>query len=223
MFDRLIESRHRPADRSQVSSGTVAVLVHAGVCAAAVLGTLRPHRVSGAEPPPILISWSQPVEEESDADPHGLIPGPMALLIDVPPQVPIGLPLIDAGARFDPTLPSRGARDGAGERGVDGAPDGPWSPTAVDEPPVLLAGPSLAYPEVLRRAGTTGTVVVQVVIDTLGRAEPRSLVLESSHAGFEAAARAYVLGAVFRPGRTHGRAVRVLVRLPIGFTLRSTR
>jgi hypothetical protein len=58
MFDRLIESRHRPADRSQVSSGTVAVLVHAGVCAAAVLGTLRPHRVSGAEPPPILISWS---------------------------------------------------------------------------------------------------------------------------------------------------------------------
>ncbi len=34
-----------------------------------------------------------------------------------------------------------------------------------------------------------------------------------------AAGRAYVLGAVFRPGRAHGRAVRVLVRLPIGFTL----
>ena len=89
--------------------------------------------------------------------------------------------------------------------------------------PALLAGPPLVYPEVLRRAGTTGTVVVQVVIDTLGRAEPRSLVLESSYAGFETAARAYVLGAVFRPGRTHGRAVRVLVRLPIGFTLRPTR
>ena len=93
----------------------------------------------------------------------------------------------------------------------------------MDDPPALLAGPPLAYPEVLRRAGTTGTVVVQVVIDTLGRAEPRSLLLESSHAGFEAAARAYVLGAVFRQGRTHGRAVRVLVRLPIGFTLRPTR
>jgi len=223
MFDRLIESRHRPMDRARVSGSTVAVLAHAGVCAAAVLGTLRPHRVSGAEPPPILISWPQRVEVGSDADPLGRIPGPMAPLADVPPQVPIGLPPIEAGARFDLTLLLSGPRDGAGNRGVDGAPDGPWSPTAVDDPPALLAGPSLVYPEVLRRAGTTGTVVVQVVIDTLGRAEPRSVVLESSDAGFEAAARAYVLGAVFRPARTHGRAVRVLVRLPIGFTIRSTR
>jgi len=93
----------------------------------------------------------------------------------------------------------------------------------VDDPPVLLAGPALVYPEVLRRTGTVGTVVVQVVIDTVGRAEPASLVLQSSHAGFEDAARAFVLGAVFRPGRAHGRAVRVLVRLPIGFTLTPAR
>jgi hypothetical protein len=64
---------------------------------------------------------------------------------------------------------------------------------------------------------------VQLVIDTLGRAEPGSLVLQSSHPGFEGAARAYVLDALFRPGRTHGRAVRVLVRLPISFTLRPPR
>jgi TonB family protein len=223
MFDRLIASRHHIADRSRVSSSTVAVLAHAAVCAGAVLGTLRPHRVSGVGRPPILISWPQPVEEGSRADPLDQIPGPTAPPIDVPTQAPIGLPPIDAGARFDPTLLLRGARDAAGDRAVDGTPDSPWSPTAVDDPPALLAGPSLAYPEVLRRAGTTGTVVVQVVIDTLGRAEPRSLALESSHAGFEAAARAYVLGAVFRPARTHGRAVRVLARLLIGFTLRSTR
>src|SRR2546427_444965 len=126
MFDRLVASRYRHTDRTGVPSSTVAVLTHAGVCAAAVLGTLRPHRVSKAEGPPIIISWPQPREDRSHADP-------------------------------------------------------------------------------------------------LGRAEPRSLVLESSYAGFETAARAYVLGAVFRPGRTHGRAVRVLLRLPIGFTLRPTR
>src|SRR2546423_15220663 len=80
-----------------------------------------------------------------------------------------------------------------------------------------------SYPDVLRRTGTTGTVTVQLVIDTLGRAEPGSLVLQSSHPGFEAAARAYVLGALFRPGRMRGRAVRVLVRLPISFTLRPPR
>ncbi len=223
MFDRLVASRNRITDRTGVPSSAVAVLTHAGVCAAAVLGTLRPQRVSKAEGPPIIISWPQPREDGSHADPLDRIPGPTAAPIDVPMQAPIGLPPIDPGVPFDPKLLLRGAGDAPGDRDVDGALDGPWSSTAVDDPPALLAGPPLAYPEVLRRAGTTGTVMVQVVIDTLGRAEPRSLVLESSYAGFETAARAYVLGAVFRPGRTHGRAVRVLVRLPIGFTLRPTR
>src|SRR5438093_109234 len=103
----------------------------------------------------------------------------------IPPQTthaPIGLPPIDAGVHFDPKSLLRGAREAVGDRGVDGVPGGPWSPTAVDDPPALLTGPPLAYPEVLRRAGTAGTVVVQVVIDTLGQAEPRSLALESSHA-----------------------------------------
>ena len=45
MFDRLIASRNCIADRSRVRSSTVALLTHAGVCAAVVLGTLRLHRV----------------------------------------------------------------------------------------------------------------------------------------------------------------------------------
>src|SRR6266513_2437290 len=198
MFDRLIASK---------TSGTVSVLRHAGVGAAAVLATLRPHRVAGVDGPPILISWPQPSEDGSNVgnrfDP---VPGPVAPPIDVPPQAPIGLPPIDARAPFDPKVLFRGVREAVGDHGVDEAPEGPWSPMAVDEPPVLLAGPPLGYPDMLRRTGTTGTVV-----------------LESSHVGFEGAARAYVLGALFRPGRTHGRAVRVLVRLPISFTLRPPR
>ena len=223
MFDRLIASSNRLADPSRMPSRTAAVLVHAGVCTAVVLGTLRPHRASGVEGPPIIISWAQAPQDRSHAAPPDQIPGPPASPVDVPSPAPIRLPPIDTRVPFDPQVLLRDARDARGDRGVDGAPDGPWSPTAVEVPPALLAGPPLAYPELLRRAGTTGTVVVQVVIDTLGRAEPGSLALESSHAGFEAAARAYVLGAVFRPGRTRGRAVRVLVRLPIGFTLTPTR
>src|SRR5438552_2290714 len=210
MFDRLIASK---------TSGTVSVLVHAGVCAAAVLATLRPARLAGVDGPPIVISWPQPSEIGDRFEP----PGPVAPPIDVPKQSPIGLPPIDGGAPFDPKLLLRGVSEALGDHGVDGAPEGPWSPMAVDEPPVLLAGPPLGYPDVLRRTGTTGTVTVQLVIDTLGRAEPGSLVFQSSHPGFETAARAYVLGALFRPGRMHGRAVRVLVRLPISFTLRPPR
>src|SRR6266705_1338244 len=199
MFDRLIASK---------TSGTVSVLV-----------PLRPAHLAGVDGPPILISWPQPSEIGDRFDP----PGPVAPPLDVPPQSPIGLPPIDARAPFDPKVLLRGVREVVGDHGVDGAPEGPWSPLAVDEPPVLLAGPPLGYPDVLRRTGTMGTVTVQLVIDTLGRAEPGSLVLQSSHPGFETAARAYVLGALFRPGRTHGRAVRVLVRLPISFTLRPPR
>ena len=223
MFDRLIASKCHAADRPVVPGGTVSVLLHAGVCAAAVLATLRPHHVAGVEGPPILISWPQPSEDGSDGPgPFDPAPGPV-LPIDVPPQSPIALPPVDGGASFDPKLLLRAVHAAGGDQDVDGAPDGPWSPNALDEPPALLAGPPLAYPDLLRRRGTSGTVMMQLVIDTLGRAEPLSLVLQSSHPGFESAARAYVLGALFRPGRTHGRAVRVLVRLPISFTLNPPR
>ncbi len=198
----------------------VSVLAHAGVCAAAVLATLRPPLVSRVAGPPIVLSWPLPSERRSHSGGSDQLPGPTAPPIDVPQQPPIDLPPIDARPRFDAKVLLRG---GGGTSHADGASDGAWSAAAVDDPPVLLAGPPLAYPDVLRRAGIEGTVLVQVVIDTLGRSEPGSVVLQSSHAGFEAAARAYVLRALFRPGRTHGRAVRVLVRLPIAFTLAPTR
>src|SRR5207253_9564586 len=83
--------------------------------------------------------------------------------------------------------------------------------------------PPPAYPELLRAAGIEGRVVLQVVIDTLGRAEPAARVFASSNPGFDGAALAYVRGARFRPGRAGGRAVRVLTRLPIAFTLRGGR
>jgi len=223
MFDRLIASGNHFADRSLAPSSTVALLVHAGVCAAAVLATLRPPQVFRSAGPRIVLSWPQPSEDGSHGGEVDALPGPTAPPIDVPPQAPIGIPPIDARLPFDAKVLLRGAGDARGDRGVNVLSDGAWSATAVDDPPALLAGPRPTYPEALLRAGTVGTVVVQVVIDTLGRAEPGSVVLQSSHAGFEAAARAYVLRAVFRPGRTHGRAVRVLVRLPIGFTLSPTR
>jgi TonB family protein len=211
MFDRLIASGNHFADRPLAPSGTVALLLHAGVCAAAVLATLRPPHVFRSAGPPIVLSWPQPSEHGSHGGEVDAVPGPTAPPIDVPPQAPIGIPPIDARLPLDPKVLLHG---------VNGLADGPWSAAAVDDSPALLTGPPLTYPEALLRAGTVGTVVVQVVIDTLGRAEPGSLVLHSSHAGFEPAARAYVLGAVFRPGRTHGQAVRVLVRLPVDFRLK---
>jgi TonB family protein len=73
----------------------------------------------------------------------------------------------------------------------------------------------------LRQAGVTGRVLVQAIIDTTGRAEPASVkVVQSPNTGFDQPAINYVLGAQFRPARIHGRAVRVLVNLPIDFSIK---
>jgi len=72
----------------------------------------------------------------------------------------------------------------------------------------------------MRQAGMEGRVVVEVVIDTLGRAEPgSSRTVESSQRAFDAAALTYVRRALFRPARVMGRPVRVLIRLPIEFRI----
>jgi len=91
----------------------------------------------------------------------------------------------------------------------------------VDEKPERVSTPSLDYPDLLRQAGIEGTVVVEVIIDTLGRAEPGSLrVVQSTNKAFEIPAKDAVLKSLYRPGRVRGQAVRVLVQVPISFSIR---
>ena len=92
---------------------------------------------------------------------------------------------------------------------------------AVEQRPELLTSQPLRYPGPLRQAGVEGRVVVRAIIDTMGRAEPASVTIwQSANPGFDQSARAFVLHARFLPARVHGHAVRVLINLPIDFTLR---
>jgi len=100
----------------------------------------------------------------------------------------------------------------------DSIADQVYSEQIVDKRPDIVSALPLDYPQALRLAGLQGRVIVQAVIDTMGRAEPASLkIVERPYPGFEASARDYVLHAVFRPARVKGRAVRVLVRIPIDY------
>jgi TonB family protein len=107
----------------------------------------------------------------------------------------------------------------------DGNGDGPaadqvYAEAAVDERAEIVSAPQLDYPPALRHAGLQGRVTVQAVIDTLGRAEPASLkVIARPSTAFDQSARAYVLQAVFRPARVKGRAVRVLIRVPVDYRI----
>jgi TonB family protein len=103
-------------------------------------------------------------------------------------------------------------RQGQGE-----APDHGLT-TSVFVGPELRSGPRLQYPELLRRAGIEGRVIVQATIDTTGRAEPASVkVIERAHAGFNESAASWVRQALFRPARVNGQAVRALMNIPIEF------
>jgi protein TonB len=100
----------------------------------------------------------------------------------------------------------------------------PIESSLADDPPMLLAGPAAVYPDLLRQAGIHGRVVLEVVIDTLGRVERGSVVVvESAHPAFVASAQQSLLKSLFRPARVQGKAVRVRVRLPIDFVLRDGR
>lgn len=88
------------------------------------------------------------------------------------------------------------------------------------EPPERLSFPRPAYPKLLLEAGVEGRVLSRFIIGTDGRAEPGSIeIVEASHGAFEAPVRHAIEGAVFRPGRMNGEAVRVLVRMPLRFVV----
>jgi protein TonB len=139
--------------------------------------------------------------------------------VDIPPP--------SANTRFDAADFSGVGVEGGIARGVEGGTgpvvtDQPYMEAVVEERPEVQAGSCIAprYPEILRQAGIEGRVLIEFVIDTLGRAERTGLrIINSAHQLFEAPAREAVMSCRFRPGRIQGRAVRVRVQQPINFTI----
>ena len=116
-------------------------------------------------------------------------------------------------SQVEAACPPGGNRDGR-------AADQVYAEAAVDERAEIVSAPPLEYPPALRHAGLQGRVSVQAVIDTLGRAELASVkVIARPNTAFDESARAYVLHAVFRPARLKGRAVRVLITVPVNYRI----
>lgn len=97
----------------------------------------------------------------------------------------------------------------------------PIDARVADEAPRLIDHPPVRYPEIMRQAGIEARVMVEAVLDTLGRAEPSSLrVVRSGGTAFDDEARAVVAGSRYRAARLGGRAVRVRIQVPVSFALR---
>ena len=89
---------------------------------------------------------------------------------------------------------------------------------AGGEPPVLVSHPPLRYPPEARQLGVSGTVVIEVAVDTAGRVEPGTArVVETTNPIFNAEALRVVRAAVYRPARSAGRPVRLVIQQPVAF------
>ena len=108
----------------------------------------------------------------------------------------------------------------AGMPAVAASDSGVFSADCVDSEPILKAVNPVTYPEMTRKRGIAGEALAEFVVDTSGRAEPRSVrMLYTAHSEFAMAARGLVATARFRPARLSGEVVRCRVRLPVVFQI----
>lgn len=224
MFERLIESSPRSDSRARLSpGGSFSLAIHVVLVYGAIQAT-RDGGGDAAETSPVVIdmTWDDPEERK---------PGPPAIRMEdlrprivwpAPGDIPTTIPLVDSAFVLDSTMFRRNLIE---ERiwpgsSADSAGRSPLSESLVEERPELMDARAPEYPPLLQQAGIEGIVVVEVVIDTAGHAEPNSIrIVRSSHRAFEPAAQEAVLQSRYRPGRIGGRPVRTLVNVPISFSI----
>jgi protein TonB len=80
--------------------------------------------------------------------------------------------------------------------------------------------PTPDYPQAMRAAGVDGSVLVQFVVDTTGRVEPKSIsILRETNPQFGEAVRRCLGRTRYSPAELHGKRVRQLVQQEVGFAL----
>jgi protein TonB len=238
MLHVLLESRTTRTRRR--GGAVVSVVTHAVVVGTVVLLTMRESRAGETPPEPATpVAWIdvKRIEPAPATPPRPVsaatggaatapaIDPPAVASIDVS-RIPVGIPdgplaAIDAG----PASPA----SAAGRLGPDPYAAGSALPGAgqaleehaVDRAARVLSAPPPRYPERIRRMGIGGRVVVQFVIDTLGRVEPDGIrVVQSAHAELSEAVLAALPGLRFVPAEAAGRRVRQLARMPFDFVVR---
>jgi len=228
VFDNLMESN--PSKQGQLtrlfSGSSVSVVLHTGLIYFAIVMTMAgPEEAQEVALDTTMIFIQEAPEEDEPPPPEVLdLPPPKGFrTLSAPINIPTGIPPVDLSQQFDP-------RDFSGigvEEGVfDGVEEGPidlaqvFTEAVVDEAPERISSPPLEYPRMMQQAGVEGSVVLQGVVDTTGRMERNSIVvISSTNRAFESPAKQLLQRSLFRPGRVRGQPVRVLIQLPIQFTL----
>jgi TonB family protein len=224
VFDNLIESRRRKSGRRAFGVGAVSLIVHTVVIAGAVYATLNAGQSDNSvKVDTAMVFVDQPKQEKPPEQQPVQLDVPLKgfQTVVAPDVIPTNIPPVNLQEHFDPKDYSGSGVEGGLASGMVPTGNEVFMEAIVEEKPTVLSGPIPVYPELLKQAQIQGRVLVQAIVDTLGRAEPNSVkVLQSPNPGFDQSAKTYVLKALFRPARVHGRAVRVLIQIPIDFRLK---
>lgn len=224
----LLESRATAAPRR--GSTMVSVMTHASLITAAVVATTSNGPVPIAAPPRTEVVYFTPppppapspgTPGASSAPPRGGLTFDPPVLDDSFPRVPPG-PIDFTPSTIDPSVASEIGSSGFSPGATRPSGDGIFHENAVDRAVSPRPGnPAPAYPDQLRSSGLQGTVIVRFVVDTSGAVEPSSVtILETTHAAFAAAVRAWLPRTRYVAAELAGRRVRQLVQQRVEFQLR---
>jgi TonB family protein len=234
MFHQLLESN--AVRKAPVAGSLVSTVAHAALVAAAIAMTVQRDPAPPAIPDRILqyTPVIRPPEAPSNTV-HGgranaLAPASNDVL-PTTPALPRVLDIVIGIPSPDLTRPVTDANDFAARRGPGGNSNdgigtgagpvegGTWLADQVDKPVILMPGSATpSYPALLRSAGVGGGVLVEFVVDTLGRVESGSQrIMQADHDLFAASVRDVMPRLRFMPAEARGRKVRQLVRLPFRF------
>jgi protein TonB len=175
-------------------------------------------KVIQIELPPIEPEKDETVEEIKEEAPQNQLAPPS--LVDVPsvnvtafqqqlqPPPPPG---IEAKGAISIPVIKPGTQLGKGMKDL-------FDVANLDQPPVLRVPVNPNYPFEMRRAGISGEVTVEYIVDSNGNVA-QAQVVRSSQREFESPALQAVLKWKFRPGKKGGRAVNTRVQQVITFNL----
>jgi TonB family protein len=222
MFDVLIESKKQSQKGRLAGTNLASIVFHTLVIGGAVYATLSAGQAEEAVMETAMVYINQETQKQPETPPPPQLDVQLKgfQTIVAPTDIPTNIPPVNLQERFDPKDFSGIGVEGGVASGI--VPTGDvFSVDVVQEKPERLAGPPLVYPPLLQQAGIEGTVMVQAIIDTMGRVEAGSIrITQTANPGFNESAKTVVLKSLFRPARVYGKAVRVLIQIPILYSIK---
>jgi periplasmic protein TonB len=221
---RLLETKRKIRATTLLGLGGTSLAAHAVLIAAAVYATLSARPADTAVRMDTTVVLLAQAQRQPAAPPPAELAQPLRgfQTVTIPTEVPTALPRLDLQQRFDPKDYSGIGVEGGRATGVVPSGNEVYSEALVEERPALLSAPPAPYPDLLKEARVQGRVVLRAIVDTTGRVEPGSVEIASSpNPGFDLSARQWILKALFRPARLHGKAVRVHITQPIDYSITS--